>query len=146
MLISQFADQLTVLHDNYRDALGLRLKEVDPRVQGSHIACLKIISTSPGCTALEISKAISRDKSQVTRTLKSLFMHGWIIKKINPVDGRSALLFLTDEGEKIGNVLSDVCYSVATEMYQGLNEQQLVDFLNTVEHMLNNLEKKKGIE
>lgn len=140
MLITQFADQLTVLHDSYRDALRLCLKEIDPRIKNSHIACLKVILLHPGCTANDIVTAVSRDKSQVTRTLKVLLSHGWILKKANPGDGRSALLYLTAEGEKIGEVLTAACYTVAKQMNVGLNDEQLFSFLQLLDHMLSNLE------
>lgn len=142
MLTSHFADQLAVLHDNYRDALAVKVKDIDPRIQNSHIACLKIISTQPGCTPIDVSKAIYRGKSQVTRTLKSLFKQGLIIKKTNPNDGRSALLFLTPYGEEIGKILLGACHSVAEDMREGLTDQEVLTFLNVVDQMLNNLKVK----
>lgn len=142
MLTSHLADQLSVLHDSYRSALALNIKDIDPRIQNSHIACLKIIATKPGCTAIDVSKAIDRDKSQVTRTLKALFKQDLIMKKINPNDGRSALLFLTSNGEEIGKVLLGACHRVAEDMHEGLTDQQVLTFLSVVDHMLNNLKAK----
>lgn len=139
MLTTQFADQLTVLHDNYREALRQRLETVDPRIKKSHIACLKFILENPGCTAHDIATAIFRDKSQVTRTLKELLGYEWISKKVNPNDGRSAFLFLTTDGHEIGEVLSGVCYTVGKQMHKGLDDQLSLDFLKVIDHMLLNL-------
>ncbi len=59
-----------------------------------------------GCPGLhELTQRVSRDKSQMTRMIRSLETKGLVARKPSPADARVTLVCLTDEGEAFVKVL-----------------------------------------
>ncbi len=57
----------------------------------------------------ELTKRVARDKSQMTRMIRSLETKGLVGRELSPDDGRVSLVFLTPKGEEIvGELLQTV--------------------------------------
>ncbi|MEO0498118.1 MAG: MarR family transcriptional regulator, partial [Pseudomonadota bacterium] len=55
-----------------------------------------------GTTELnELTKRVARDKSQMTRTIRSLEEKGLVARKASPEDGRVSLVCLTAVGKRV---------------------------------------------
>lgn len=59
-----------------------------------------------GCPGLhELTTRVARDKSQMTRTIRSLEKKGLVARKTSPQDARVTLVCLTDAGEEVVRAL-----------------------------------------
>lgn len=67
----------------------------------THYYALFHLKNTPGSTLGALSKKLLCDKSNMTRVAKVLEKEGLIYRCPNPNDGRSIILFLTEEGEKL---------------------------------------------
>ncbi len=64
-----------------------------------------------GCPGLnELTTRVARDKSQMTRTIRSLETKGLVLRKVSPDDARITLVCLTEAGEQ---VVKDLQHAVA---------------------------------
>ena len=64
-----------------------------------------------GCPELnELTKRVARDKSQMTRTIRTLETKGLVARKTAPHDARVTLVFLTDAGH---NAVRAIQHAVA---------------------------------
>jgi len=61
------------------------------------------VRKTPGITQAEICKKLGIDKSAVARQASSLEAKGYLIRKPNPADGRSQLLYATEKSENLKN-------------------------------------------
>jgi len=78
-------------------AEGFDRKNVGP---GGGIVLLTLADM--GCPGLhELTKQVARDKSQMTRTIRSLEAKGLVERKASPCDARVSLVSLTDDGETV---------------------------------------------
>ncbi|MEM7058793.1 MAG: MarR family transcriptional regulator [Pseudomonadota bacterium] len=91
---------------------------------------------SPGLH--ELTSRVARDKSQMTRTIRSLETKGLVVREASPHDGRVSLVRLTPAGEQvvmelqdavaetIGDILAPISKS-DTNLLKGLLERALSD-------------------
>ena len=49
----------------------------------------------------ELTERVARDKSQMTRTIRSLETKGLVARTTSPDDGRVTLVYLTEDGEQV---------------------------------------------
>lgn len=61
-----------------------------------------------GCPGLhELTSRVARDKSQMTRTIRSLESKGLVSRKPSPQDARVSLVCLTDAGQRVVEALQE---------------------------------------
>lgn len=62
---------------------------------------IHLVRHQPGITQAEIRETLKIDKGAAARRAASLEAKGYLIRKKNPADGRSQLLYATDKAEKL---------------------------------------------
>ena len=72
----------------------------------------------------ELSSRVARDKSQMTRMIRSLESKGLVIKEISPDDGRVSLVSLTPKGVAIVGELMQTVAEVIGEILQPISEDE----------------------
>ncbi|MGX9357466.1 MarR family winged helix-turn-helix transcriptional regulator [Roseobacteraceae bacterium S113] len=62
-----------------------------------------------GCPSLHaLTRQVARDKSQMTRSIRTLETKGLVARKPSPDDARATLVFLTPAGENVVATLKEV--------------------------------------
>lgn len=92
-----------------------------------------------GCPGMhELTRRVARDKSQMTRTIRSLEAKQLVMRKASQRDARVSLIFLTEEGERvvrelrqavsetIGEILAPISIS-EEKVLRGLLERALAE-------------------
>ncbi|SFP19734.1 DNA-binding transcriptional regulator, MarR family [Oscillibacter sp. PC13] len=80
---------------------------------------IHLVRHQPGITQAEIREALKIDKGAAARRTASLEAKGYLIRRENPEDGRSQLLYATEKAEELKN--SKV--SIETTFYEWLLEE-----------------------
>lgn len=106
---------LALLVDRFmrRIHFGLQAKahEFDTARVGPGGGIVLLTLAEMGCPGLqELTNRVARDKSQMTRTIRSLETKGLVARETSPHDARVSLVRLTPEGEQ---VVSDLQHAVA---------------------------------
>ena len=57
----------------------------------------------PGCTQAALAELLHADKAAIARRTKNLEAKGYLVRKPNPEDRRSQLLFATEKAEELKN-------------------------------------------
>ena len=70
----------------------------------------------------ELTKRVARDKSQMTRAIRSLERKGLVQRKLSPTDGRVSIISLTPEGDKVVRELMDAVSDVVNEILDPISE------------------------
>lgn len=86
------------------------------------------VRKNPGITQAEICKKLGIDKSAVARQASSLESKGYLIRKTNPADGRSHLLFATEKSESLKNSKTHVEAIFYEWLSEPLSENERVEF------------------
>ena len=79
---------------------------------------IHVVRKNPGVTQAQICKILSADKGAVARQTANLEAKGYICRVVNPDDGRSQLLYPTQQAQQLKN--SKAC--IESTFYQWLTE------------------------
>jgi DNA-binding MarR family transcriptional regulator len=123
---------------------GIRRQELDLSV--IHIRTLKGVCHNPEVTAKSIAKRMERDKAQITRALNDLLAADLIIKKDNPLDGRSQLLQLTAKGEAVMEKLDVAEEWARGQLTQNLSLVELSLFFRVSRTMIDNVKNSQSVD
>ncbi|WP_334290444.1 MarR family winged helix-turn-helix transcriptional regulator [Lachnoclostridium phytofermentans] len=69
---------------------------------------IHVVRKNPGITQAAIREVLSLDKGAAARCAASLEAKGYLVRKPNPTDGRSQLLFSTEKAELLKNSKASV--------------------------------------
>ena len=140
---NSLSETLHQLKHTYTNLLleGIRQQGVDLSV--TNIRTLKGVCYNPKSTALSISKHMQRDKAQITRALNDLLAAELILKKDNPLDGRSQLLQLTLKGEVIMTKLDAAEEWTKGQLTQDLSPVDIALFFRVSRTMIDNVSTNK---
>lgn len=99
----------------------------------------------PGVTQLQVREELKMDKGAAARRTSRLEEKGYLIRKPNPDDGRSTLLYPTDKA----NDLKDSKASIETTFYEflldGLEEEEIHSFCSTLDKLYNKSKKESRL-
>jgi len=109
-------------------ATGFALLSIDPE-EGTH-------STSLG-------PKMGMEATSLSRTLKIMEEKNLIIRKPNPVDGRSVLICLTDFGVEMREYSKSVVLTFDQKIREKIGEEDLKTFTNVVKSITDLVNSKK---
>ncbi len=85
-----------------------------------------VLLMDSGCLKQEeISCQLGVDKTTVARTLKKLETSDLIIRKIDPVDKRANLVYLTDKSKKLADYLKEIKKDINNHLLADLSESEI---------------------
>ncbi|WP_420012422.1 MarR family winged helix-turn-helix transcriptional regulator [Tateyamaria sp.] len=78
-----------------------------------------------GCPSLhELTKQVARDKSQMTRTIRSLESKGLVERQASPLDARVTLVSLTTAGDRVVDELKHVVAETISEILTPISKAE----------------------
>lgn len=96
---------------------------------------IHLIRHNPGITQAQVREALKIDKGAAARRASSLEAKGYLIRKPNPNDKRSQLLFATDKAEEL-KVSKTVIESLFYEwLLDELSDDEKQAFCNTLDKL-----------
>lgn len=115
------------LHVVFDDLVRLETdlwNRVDARIHRGHgfplawLEVMRVVGRLPGCRVLDVAAALSITVGGASKVVDKVEGAGWCRRVPNPVDGRSHLLGLTAEGERVLQA-ADVTFVEALEVFLG---------------------------
>lgn len=119
-----------------REANKLTIKMMKEEGMGSaEFDFIHYLRHHPGVTQLEIREELKMDKGAAARRTARLEEKGYLIRKPNPDDGRSTILYPTEKA----NDLKDSKASIETTFYEflidDLSEEEIASFCMTLDKL-----------
>ena len=87
----------------------------------------------PGITQTELAAALNADKPAIARRTASLERKGYLRREPNPEDGRSQLLFATEQAEGLRNAKADAESAFYDYIMAELDDKTRAAFLDTLD-------------
>ena len=85
----------------------------------------------------ELTKRVSRDKSQMTRTIRALEAKGLVTRQASPDDARVSLISLTDAGQDVVKDLQNAVAETISEIFGSLPSSDETLLKNLLKQALN---------
>lgn len=92
-----------------------------------------VIRKNPGITQAGIREQLGIDKGAMARQIASLEAKGFLIRKENPQDGRSQLLYATEKADQLKNSKAYIESVFYEWLLEPLSDQQRQEFAATLE-------------
>lgn len=99
----------------------------------AEIDCIHAVRHHPGITQTELAQMLNTDKPAIARRTASLERKGYLRREPNPEDGRSQLLYATEQAEGLRNAKAEAESAFYDYLMAGLNEAQQKAFLDTLD-------------
>lgn len=89
---------------------------------------IHVVRKNPGITQAGVIEKLSLDKGAAARRAASLEAKGYLIRKTNPEDKRSRLLYATEKADGLKNSKAAIEASYYEWLWQGLTKEEQVRF------------------
>ena len=104
-------------------------------------ATLEILEFEKDVTQTKIAQILGKDKTTISRTLKTLEKKGFVKKE--ELNKRTYLIKLTKLGEEVLKNSSSTVQEFRTKMSAKLTQEEINTFLNTLEKFVSTLNEEK---
>ena len=99
----------------------------------AEIDCIHAVRHHPGVTQTELANMLNTDKPAIARRVASLERKGYLRREPNPTDGRSQLLYPTEQAEGLRNAKAEAESAFYNYLMDGLDEPTREAFLQTLD-------------
>ena len=114
--------------------------------EGSTMAtgfALLSIDPEEGTPSTSLGPKMGMEATSLSRTLKTMEEKGLIIRKKNPVDGRSVLIYLTDFGKEMRDYSKKVVLTFDEAVKREIPEEDLDTFTEVANKIMELIASKK---
>ena len=120
---------LALLIDRFMRTIHFGLQERAPEFDTEAVGpgggiVLMTLADAGRISLNELTKRVARDKSQMTRMIRSLESKGLVGREGSPDDGRVSLVFLTPRGSEIVSELMQAVTEVIGEILEPITESE----------------------
>jgi DNA-binding MarR family transcriptional regulator len=106
---------------------------------------LKVLSKTSGMTQRQLGLAINKNPANMTRILDRLEAKSLTIRQQDPADRRAYLIFLTDKGSALRDMVVVVFDRFSANVHEGLTREMKQTTRNVLERMAANVERIAAI-
>jgi len=96
-----------------------------------------------GTASTALGPKMGMEATSLSRTLKNMEDKGLIIRKKNPDDGRSVLIFLTDYGIEMRNISKVKVLSFNDTIYKNISEEKIAHFHEVSNTVVDLIQQRK---
>ena len=96
-----------------------------------------------GTPSTALGPKMGMEATSLSRTLKNMEEKGLIIRKKNPDDGRSVLIFLTDYGIEMRNVSKEKVLTFNETILEALGEEKIKHFYEVNATIVDLIQQRK---
>lgn len=113
-------------------------------LKSPHVSCLYYLGRYDGITASEICDLSAEDKSSISRSVEYLEEAGYIACTSDAKKRYKAGLTLTEKGKQVSKRMEQKIADVLAKAGEGLAEDEVKVFYNTLRAVCENLQKISG--
>jgi len=111
-------------------------------LNASHIGLLADLLQTDGQRQQDLAISTIKDKGTVARSLSTLESDGMIQRKLDPIDRRQKLIFLTDKGRRMMRFTSTRCQAMLAQASQDISEEALSTCTQVLQKIYYNLHEQ----
>lgn len=142
-MVERFEQFSALISSAYRQVQKLERTEMETYgLKGAFAQYLLIMSHYPrGMTATQLCEACEKDKAAVSRVVAEMESKGLVVREGEGEQSYRALLFLTDEGRRAAEFVSQRASVAVIKANEGISEENRRIFYETLEQFNGNLQR-----
>ena len=142
-MVERFEQFSELISGAYRLVQKLERTEMEAYgLKGAFAQYLLVMSHYPqGITSAQLCEACEKDKAAVSRAVSEMESKGLVVREGEGEQSYRALLFLTDEGRRAAEFVSQRASVAVVKANEGISEEQRRVFYETLEQFNENLQR-----
>ena len=142
-MVERFEQFSALISGAYRLVQKLERTEMGAYgLKGAFAQYLLVMSHYPqGITSAQLCEACEKDKAAVSRAVSEMESKGLVVREGEGEQSYRALLFLTDEGRRAAEFVSQRASVAVVKANEGISEEQRRVFYETLEQFNENLQR-----
>ncbi|WP_172195775.1 MarR family winged helix-turn-helix transcriptional regulator [Saccharibacillus qingshengii] len=97
------------------------------------------LTLADGVSQKKLAEVHSRDQTSISKVLDKLEYKKMIVRRSNPSDRRSVLVYLTEKGRKVEQMLTPLMEAQNRGAIEGLTEEELNLFIRVLDRIFGNV-------
>ena len=115
----------------------LRLHNID--LTPEQFLLIDLLWNQGPMSQLDIADQMQKDKNSITKLVDAIERKGYVVRLQNPNDRRSNTIILTELGSSLKDNAKTKGISILSTMLEGISEQELYSFLETLDKLCANM-------
>lgn len=120
--------------------LTQRLKNFEIPVTAEQWGLLSILFEEDGISQNQLASKMFKDHTSISRIVDNLIKKSLIIRKYDPTDRRTNLIYITETGAKLKDQIMEEVQQHIAASFQGITEEQLKICSEVMQKVIQNLE------
>ena len=140
MLIKEIAVYVNILNSRIKKCFFDKLQENGINITPEQYLVLDILWEKQSLSQQNIADIIQKDKNSVTKIIDSLEKKNRVKRVVDKHDRRINKIELTDEAVALEKTTTDVAIKFMNDVVEGIDKQELDNFVKVMLQMKENLE------
>ena len=136
LLSKEIAVELNLTGCKLKQYLAAKLRKNDVPLTPEQFMLIDLLWNQGEMSQQEIADQLHKDKNSVTKLVDAIERKGFVVRQQNKNDRRSNTLVLTEKAMFLKPVAKQKGISILDKMLEGISEEELRAFLETL-HKLN---------
>lgn len=140
ILSKRIAVELNLAGCKLKQYTAVMLKKCNIQLTPEQFLLIDLLWNQGPMSQQQLADQMEKDKNSVTKLVDAIELKGLVVREQNPEDRRSNTIVLTEKAEKMKNHSKEQGISILDRMLTGIGEQELNDFLTTLDKLTSNMD------
>lgn len=144
LLSKEIAVYLNLAACKLKQYTGMMLRQGNVGLTPEQFLLIDILWNQGPMSQQKIADTMMKDKNSITKLVDSLERNGFVVREKDLRDRRSNTIVLTEKADQIKLGAKEAGISMLDEILEGIDEEELRSFLDTLGKMSDNIDKLSG--
>ena len=144
LLSKEFAVELNLTGCKLKQLLASKLKQMGVPLTPEQFMLIDLLWNHGEMSQQQLADLMHKDKNSVTKLVDAIERKGFVVRQQNKHDRRSNTLVLTERANQLKPGAKQKGISILDQMLEGINENELRMFLETLRKLNVNMSVEDG--
>ena len=146
LLSKEIAVELNLTVCKLKQFLASKLKQMGVPLTPEQFMLIDLLWNHGEMSQQKLADLMQKDKNSVTKLVDAIERKGFVIRRQNNQDRRSNTLILTEKANELKPGAKQKGISILDQMLEGINENELRMFLETLRKLNVNMSVDDGVD
>ena len=139
LLSKEIAVKLNLTGCKLKQFIAAKLRKAQVPLTPEQFMLIDLLWNQGPLSQQELADQLQKDKNSVTKLVDAIERKGFVVRQQNPNDRRSNTIILTDKAFTLRDDAKTKGISILNKMLEGIPENELHSFLETLEKLCANM-------
>ena len=146
LLSKEITVELHLVGCKLKKYMAAMLRQQDVPLTPEQFMLIDLLWNEGEMTQQQLANQLKKDKNSVTMLVDAIESKGLVVRRQNTLDRRSNTVVLTDKALELKEMAKQKGISILDGMLEGISEEELHSFLNTLRLLNQNMTVAEEIE